>query len=150
MDSSMFNSNTFIHMVWIIPLDRDEDPRIHSGITPPCYYPRLRWRFSSITWYLTHRSTCICVYGYVPYFDIDPQCIFWWLRSLLVMESWFHIVSLSAHDLTHCLMHGSAVYLRQLCLLTEHRYAFLKDIRLRWFDCCCLLITSAHPGHPQL
>ena len=128
MDSSMFNYNTFIHMVWIILLDRNEDPGIHSGITPSCYYPRLHWIFSSTIWYITHRSTFVCVRVYVPYFDIDPHCIFWWLQSLLVMESWIHTVSPGGHDLTHCLMHGSVVYLRRLCLLTEHRYDCLEDI----------------------
>ena len=66
---------------------------------------------------------------------------FWWLQSLLVMESWIHNVSPSGHDLKHCLMHGFTMYPRRLCLHTEHRYACLRDIHVRRFAHCCLLIS---------
>lgn len=150
MDSSMFDSNKFIHMVWIILSDYDEYPHIHSSITPSCYYLRLRWIFLSITWHITHRSTLVCVCGYVSYFNVDPHCILWWLWSILVMEWWIHTISLGGHDLSLCLMHGSIVYFWQLWLLTKHRYAYLRDIHLWWSNCCFLLITSTHLGHPQL
>jgi hypothetical protein len=74
MDSSMFDFNTSIHMDRIVPSHYDEDPRTLGGITSPCYPPRLRQSISSTFAYPTHRSTLVCVCGYVFSIDVDPQC----------------------------------------------------------------------------